>query len=112
MVPLNRKGAAALLHGAAHVVPGRAVVPEVAGLAESDLVLLGLLNGLFSGHHHRRVAQTPVAIDKDSSFGILEHAQVGVGVDRAVAEAAAIANHGAGAVRAHAAQVGVGQQLG
>ena len=112
MVPLNRKGAAAFLHGAAHVVPGRAVVPVVAGRAEGDLVLLGLLNGLFSGQHHRRVAQAAVAIDKDRGLGILERAQVGVGVDGAVAEAAAIANHGAGTVRAHAAQVGVGQQLG
>ena len=80
--------------------------------ADSESLFLGLGNGAFCGQHGWRVPEAAISIDKDVGVGFAQDADVWGGVGLFVAERAAIPVQGASSVRAHAAQVRIGQQVG
>ena len=81
------------------------------GRAYGDTFFSGLLDGAFRGQHHRSVAKIPISVDQDRGFGLLEHVKLGKRIDPPIAQTHAVAVESPRAVRAHATQVTIGQEL-
>ena len=75
-------------------------------------LFLGLGNGAFRSQHGRCISEAAIAIDKDMGVAFAQDADVWGGIGLFVADRAAIPVQGASAVRAHAAQIRIGQQVG